>query len=90
MDLNSMFPKGKTYATETLARRLLNQFDADVTEAYGPVADGWYHSVILPVTQSVGLAGAKTRYQVIIILRPIQGNELQPLPIIDRGFCVTN
>lgn len=75
MDLNSMFPKGKVYKTETLAHRALNKFESALIES--DVAD--YHSVILPTERG---------YQVIIILR--HGNKMPIRWFIDAGFCVTN
>lgn len=75
MDLNSMFPKGKSYKTETLARQKLNAFEAKLPEDYLK----HYHSVIVPVQKG---------FQVIIILG--QNCKVPVLWFVDAGFCATN
>jgi hypothetical protein len=75
MDLNSMFPKGKTFKTEAAARKRLAAFEARLDD---PNLHH-YHSVIIPKGD---------RYQVIIILG--HECRIPILWFVDSGFCATN
>ncbi len=86
MDLNSMFPKGKTWASETMARRKLNAFEAKLPKEGDTGDPKEYHgycSVIVPVGQ-----GNTPRFQVIVVMG--ERCTIPPLWFIDAGFCVTN
>ena len=89
MLLNDMFPNGKSYFSELVARRKLDKFlhtlsDEDQRNV---------HAVILPI--SVTSKATKefasvtvTRYQVILILG--HNSRIPALWAVDAGLCVTN
>lgn len=88
MCINDQFPKGKTYANEEFARTKINEFISELPQGREHDYTKHWQYVIIPVQRSVGLAGVKTRFQIVAII----GSQCRVpcLWFVDRGICVTN